>query len=92
MCPKSADVTALGNVVADGAVGVGVNAYSAATATVDGFVQASQGVFVGESGGTLFTPTTKEGYFTYSDGGDYPSFVWLKEHTPPVVEPTRCST
>jgi YVTN family beta-propeller protein len=83
---ESADVTVLGNVIADGTVGVGVNAYSAATATVDGAVSGHKAMTFGEADGALVTPTTKEGYLTYSDGGEYPSYVWLKENTVPVVE------
>jgi YVTN family beta-propeller protein len=83
---KGADVTVLGNVIADGTAAVGVYAYDAATATVDGYVQAYKAVFVGESGGALVTPTALPGYLTYSDGGEHPSYVWLKENTAPVIE------
>lgn len=80
------EVFALGNVMADNTVGVGANAYSAGYATIDGTIQANKAMIFGESDGALLTPTTKNGYLTYSDGEDYPSFIWIKDSIP--VPPT----
>jgi len=78
----SGEVFALGNVIADNTAGVGVNAYSAGYATIDGTIQAHKTMIFGESDGTQVTPTTKNGYLTYSDGEEPPSFIWVKCSTP----------
>ena len=83
-----AEVFALGDVTADGTVGVGVNAFETGEATIDGMIQAYKTMTFGESDGAQVTPTTKAGYLTYSDGGDYPSFVWVKDSTTLTVAGT----
>ena len=77
------EVFALGDVTADGTVGVGVNAYETGEATVDGTIHAHKAMIFGESDGAEVTPTTKPGYRTYSDGAG--STIWVKA---PIVATT----
>ncbi len=76
-----AEVFALGNIVADNTVGVGVNAYSTGEATIDGNIQAHKAMTFGESDGAQVIPSTKLGYLTYSDNAASPSFIWIKSAT-----------
>ncbi len=86
---NSGEVFALGGVIVDNAVGTGINAFETGEATVDGTISAYKTMSFGESDGSLLSQTTKDGYLTYSDGGDYPSYIWLKDTTwsptPPAV-------
>jgi hypothetical protein len=75
---QSGEVFALSNVIADGTVGVGVNAVEKGEATIDGTIWAHKNITFGESDGALVTQTTKPGYLTYSDGLVDPSSVWVK--------------
>jgi hypothetical protein len=79
------EVFALGDVTADGTIGVGVNAYSAGEATIDGTIEAHEDMTFGESNGAPVTPTTKQGYLTFSDGGATPSYIWVKGLLPTVT-------
>jgi hypothetical protein len=76
---KSARVFARGDVIADGTVGTGVNALEKGEATIDGTISAFKQMIFGTSDGALVMEPAKPGYRTYSDGGDYPSFIWLKD-------------
>ena len=76
---QSGEVFAKGDVVADGTVGVGVNAYSLGKATIDGTINAYKNMVFGESEGSPVIPSTKEGFLTYSDRVDNTSYVWIKD-------------
>lgn len=63
----------------------GVIARSGGEATIDGIISVGAGTAIAIGSGTynVITPTTKDGYITYSDGT---STVWVKDNA--VVEPT----
>jgi len=76
---QSGEVFAKSDVIADATVGVGVNAYSVGKTTIDGTIRAYKDLIFGELEGAPVTPSTKEGFLTYSDGGDYASYIWIKD-------------
>ncbi len=74
-----------GNVNAtDAAYGIGAKAYSSGTITIDGAITANTYIQVEEeikdgSAGSRTEPTTKSGYYTYTDDGT--NTVWVKIDT-----------
>ncbi len=76
----SAEVEVGGNVCVGTSGGAGINAFEGGKATINGEIQTDPAMIFGESSGALVTPTTKEGYLTYSDGVG--SYIWLKTSTP----------
>lgn len=76
---RGAEVFVSGDVRTVTSDGAGVNAFETGEATIDGNIQAHKAMTFGESDGAEIMPSTKVGYKTYSDGGDNPSFIWVKE-------------
>ena len=70
----------------------GAWANGGSTITVDGafnIVGSTVHVVVGgapRAEDSIWTPTTKSGYITYTNGGDSPSTVWIKDTAPMVCE------
>ncbi|MBS3908034.1 MAG: S-layer homology domain-containing protein [Actinobacteria bacterium] len=87
-----ATVTIHGNVTAAGSNSTGANLNTGGTLTVDGIITAQSYIKFGtvvKTAADITTPTTKDGYSTYTDGT---STVWVKEAAPADTTPPSVPT
>jgi len=84
---NGSEITVYGNVTHTGTAPNthGVAVWNGSKVTVNGTITADKYIWINISTKTpaqYTTPTTKAGYFTYTDGT---STVWVKDNTPPIV-------